>query len=64
MLKYLEIAKGNDWYGNKALFYRQAFPFIFQGHKPIFTHGDLQRKNVMITRAAAPGDSGKWSNFT
>ncbi|KAG6030496.1 hypothetical protein E4U41_007816 [Claviceps citrina] len=32
----------------KAAFYRHVLPGILRGHKPVFTHGDLQRKNVMI----------------
>ncbi|KAI9640217.1 hypothetical protein NHQ30_011455 [Ciborinia camelliae] len=31
-------------------FYRHAFPVVFQGHRPVFTHGDFQRKNIMIKR--------------
>lgn len=27
---------------------RKCLPLIFQGHKATFTHGDLQRKNIMI----------------
>ncbi|KAF8846717.1 hypothetical protein BDZ45DRAFT_396713 [Acephala macrosclerotiorum] len=34
----------------KAEFYRRAFPVILQGHAPIFTHGDFQRKNILIRR--------------
>ncbi|OAT04569.1 phosphotransferase enzyme family protein [Blastomyces gilchristii SLH14081] len=32
----------------RADFYRQCLPHIFCGHKPTFTHGDCQRKNIMI----------------
>ncbi|KAJ5239926.1 phosphotransferase enzyme family protein [Penicillium chermesinum] len=28
---------------------RKCLPLIFQGHKATFTHGDVQRKNVMIS---------------
>ncbi|TVY37224.1 hypothetical protein LOCC1_G007466 [Lachnellula occidentalis] len=36
----------------KAEFYRRAFPVILQGHKPVFTHGDFQRKNIIIKRVS------------
>jgi len=32
----------------KAESYRGAFPVVLQGHAPIFTHGDFQRKNIII----------------
>ncbi|EER36361.1 phosphotransferase enzyme family protein [Histoplasma capsulatum H143] len=32
----------------RADFYRQCLPHIFYGHEPTFTHGDCQRKNIMI----------------
>ena len=31
----------------KADYYRRAFPSVLNGHPPTFTHGDLQRKNVI-----------------
>jgi aminoglycoside phosphotransferase (APT) family kinase protein len=34
----------------KAEFYQGAFPVILQGHAPVFTHGDFQRKNIIIKR--------------
>ncbi|KAH7333398.1 phosphotransferase enzyme family protein [Rhexocercosporidium sp. MPI-PUGE-AT-0058] len=34
----------------KAEFYRRAFPVVLQGHAPVFTHGDFQRKNIIIKR--------------
>ncbi|KAI9736740.1 MAG: hypothetical protein M1834_000944 [Cirrosporium novae-zelandiae] len=34
---------------NKANFYRTVFSSVFQNHPSIFTHGDLQRKNIIIT---------------
>jgi hypothetical protein len=27
-----------------------AFPVVLQGHAPVFTHGDFQRKNSIIKR--------------
>lgn len=59
VLKYLELAKDSERYGHKALFYRRAFRSIFQAHKPVFTHADFQRKNIMITKSIKPGEPGK-----
>jgi thiamine kinase-like enzyme len=33
---------------NKAEFYKQTFPSIFRDHPPVFTHGDIQRKNILL----------------
>ncbi|KAF2105489.1 kinase-like domain-containing protein [Lophiotrema nucula] len=33
---------------HNANFYRAALPAVFSGHPPVFTHGDLQRKNILI----------------
>ncbi|KAJ6185682.1 hypothetical protein N7519_006983 [Penicillium mononematosum] len=27
---------------------RKCFPFVLKGHNPTFTHGDLQRKNIIL----------------
>jgi hypothetical protein len=35
----------------RAEFYRQCLPRIFHHHQPTFTHGDFQRKNVIVQRA-------------
>ncbi|KAL4743403.1 hypothetical protein BDV11DRAFT_178177 [Aspergillus similis] len=35
----------------RADFYRQCLPRIFHGHLPTFTHGDFQRKNIIIQHA-------------
>jgi Phosphotransferase enzyme family len=32
----------------KADLYRRSFPTIFYGHPPTFTHGDFQRKNIIM----------------
>lgn len=32
----------------KADYYRRALPSIFHGHPPTFSHGDPQRKNILI----------------
>ncbi|OAP59974.1 hypothetical protein AYL99_04976 [Fonsecaea erecta] len=34
----------------KAPFYQNNLPYVFQGHPPVFTHGDLQLKNMMIRK--------------
>lgn len=62
ILKYLELIKGGKRYRQKALSYRRAFPIFFQGHKPVFTHADSQRKNVIITKSIQLGEPGKCSS--
>jgi hypothetical protein len=47
----------NDLSPAKAEFYRVAFPAVLQGHPPVFTHGDLQRKNIIIRRIPAVSPS-------
>ncbi|TVY16825.1 hypothetical protein LARI1_G004455 [Lachnellula arida] len=42
----------NNMLPQKAEFYRRAFPVILQGHAPVFTHGDFQRKNIIIKRVS------------
>lgn len=32
----------------KVRFYERVFPSVFCGHSAVFTHGDFQRKNVMV----------------
>jgi hypothetical protein len=32
----------------RAEFYRQCLPHVFHDHPPTFTHGDFQRKNIII----------------
>lgn len=32
----------------RAEYLRKCFPFVFKGHEAVFTHGDLQWKNIMI----------------
>jgi thiamine kinase-like enzyme len=32
----------------RAEYLRKCLPLVFKGHDAAFTHGDLQRKNVMI----------------
>ncbi|KAL6229960.1 hypothetical protein BDW75DRAFT_249133 [Aspergillus navahoensis] len=35
----------------RAEFYRQCLSRIFHDHQPTFTHGDFQRKNIIVQRA-------------
>ena len=39
----------------KADFYRRAFPLIFHDHPPVFTHGDLQQKNILVRKVPCSG---------
>jgi hypothetical protein len=39
----------------KADFYRRALPFIFRDHPPVFTHGDLQQKNILVRKVPCSG---------
>jgi tRNA A-37 threonylcarbamoyl transferase component Bud32 len=34
----------------KSEYYRDILPVVLRGHKPVLTHGDLQRKNIMVRR--------------
>lgn len=43
--KYRSIAAFSD---RRADWYARAFRAVLQGHKPVFSHGDFQRKNVMV----------------
>jgi hypothetical protein len=42
----------------KAEFYRQCLPRVFCGHEPTFTHGDCQRKNIMVRADTHSKSSG------
>lgn len=33
----------------KATFYERAWASVFSGHEPVFTHGDVQQKNIMVS---------------
>ena len=46
----------------KAAFYKRTLKQIFHGHPPVFTHGDLQRKNIMV-RGHIPEQAGKEDEF-
>lgn len=32
----------------KGAFYKRVLPLVLRNHPPVFTHGDLQRKNVVV----------------
>lgn len=34
----------------KAAFYHRSLPFVLHGHKSVFTHGDFQRKNIIVSK--------------
>ncbi|KKZ64204.1 hypothetical protein EMCG_01489 [[Emmonsia] crescens] len=47
-LKYIEASDNRTTF--KADFYRRSLSQVFRGHVPKFTHGDFQRKNIIIRR--------------
>ncbi|OJD19952.1 hypothetical protein AJ78_00146 [Emergomyces pasteurianus Ep9510] len=40
----------NERYSHKADFYAENIDAVFHDHPPMLTHGDLQRKNVIVRR--------------
>jgi tRNA A-37 threonylcarbamoyl transferase component Bud32 len=50
VLKSRGIDEYNKRRGYKAEFYAKALPVVLRGHHPTFTHGDFQRKNIMVRR--------------
>ncbi|KAI9722443.1 MAG: hypothetical protein M1828_004810 [Chrysothrix sp. TS-e1954] len=42
-------------YATKAAFYARNLPRVLRDHKIVFTHGDLQRKNVLVRRNTESG---------
>lgn len=46
----------NNLLKNKVDFYKRAFPSILRDHYPVLTHGDLQRKNILVQETSpSPG---------
>ncbi|KAL4948021.1 phosphotransferase enzyme family protein [Aspergillus filifer] len=60
-LKYLYNGRSRF----RADFYRQCLPSSFRDHQPTFTHGDFQRKNIIVQRAKdeAGEKSGWYSSY-
>ncbi|WEW57767.1 hypothetical protein PRK78_003234 [Emydomyces testavorans] len=54
-LKYLSQSETQSTY--RADFYRRALANVYRGHEPKFTHGDFQRKNVIIRRIDASSNN-------
>lgn len=42
----------------KAAFYERSLSKVLRKHPPVFTHGDLQRKNIMITQILEVDEKG------
>ncbi|TIA27410.1 hypothetical protein D6C78_11073 [Aureobasidium pullulans] len=34
----------------KAEFYRRSWPLVLRGHSPVFTHGDIRKQNIMVSK--------------
>lgn len=47
VLSYVETLKPS-----RSAFLSRSMTSVLKGHPPVFTHGDLQRKNIMITKQA------------
>ena len=43
----------------KSDFYKRAFPSVFQNHPPVLSHGDFQRKNIMLRKRSRFGKDGR-----
>ena len=59
--KYVHIVGINSRLDTKGDFYRRALPAVLRGHPPVFTHGDFQRKNVVVKKRPQrmlPDDDG------
>lgn len=46
----------NNGSPNKANFYSRNLPSIFRNHPPVFTHGDFQRKNIILRTAGSTAE--------
>jgi thiamine kinase-like enzyme len=53
----------NPTAAEKVEFYGQAFPVVLEGHTPVFTHGDFQRKNfIVMNRVSTEAQDWKLEN--
>jgi hypothetical protein len=50
VLKSRSVDEQNKRRGYKTDFYERFLPVVLRGHSPTFTHGDFQRKNVIVRR--------------
>ncbi|OJD16941.1 hypothetical protein AJ78_02923 [Emergomyces pasteurianus Ep9510] len=57
-LKYIGESEYSSTY--KADYYRRSFSHVFRGHGPKFTHGDIQRKNIMIKQLPNNANNGQF----
>ncbi|KAK2807023.1 hypothetical protein FQN50_005597 [Emmonsiellopsis sp. PD_5] len=57
-LKYITASDTRTTY--KADFYRRSLSHVFRGHMPKFTHGDFQRKNIIIKRRPDVTDTSQY----
>lgn len=48
----------NNLPAGKAAFYERSLSKVLHNHPPVFTHGDLQRKNIMITQIPEINEKG------
>lgn len=55
ILRYIWTLNGR--YSHKADFHAQNLDAVFYDHHPTLTHGDLQRKNVIVRRIPSQLDS-------
>ncbi|PIG80463.1 hypothetical protein AARAC_001668, partial [Aspergillus arachidicola] len=59
---YRALVERNNHPDFKARFYEKYFPRVLQGHRPTWTHGDVQQKNVMVAEnPSRPNDQGERS---
>ncbi|KAI9801326.1 MAG: hypothetical protein M1825_003304 [Sarcosagium campestre] len=68
--KYVILNNNNDGGPSyKAEFYRECLPSVFRDHPAVFTHGDFQRKNIVLRSTAGKekgggrGESGNECEF-
>ncbi|EGE83455.2 phosphotransferase enzyme family protein [Blastomyces dermatitidis ATCC 18188] len=57
-LKYIGESEHRTTYNTD--FYRRSLSHVFRGHVPKFTHGDFQRKNIMIKQLPNNANNSKY----